>query len=970
MQQPPIATYRLQLRSDFRLADAHALVDYLGRLGISDLYLSPIFQAREGSTHGYDVVDHTCVDSQYGDVDELRHLADALRQRGLGLILDIVPNHMGINDPANQLWWDLLQNGPGARGAIYFDVDWEPPGSPTSPCVLLPFLGRTFGEALEAGELQVVSTEGEPRLAYFDMRFPLAYTTWPQILGKTLDVLPASVDVAEVDELRSIVTQLQRLRLPASGDASATEEHYREQEVARRRWLTLLQQSPAIRDGLTAVIHDFNGRPGDAKSFDHLEQLLDQQYYRLANWRVAVDEINYRRFFDINDLAAVRVEEPEVFERIHRLPLQLIAEGRVTGLRVDHPDGLLDPADYFSKLRSTAKRVPVSDDHAADDGEPSTGAVDREPYIVAEKILTGGELLHNDWPIEGTTGYEFLSQVSAVLVDAEGFSALQSRYAELTGVYDSPRDIVYESKKSILHESLASELFVLASRLFRVARRYRRSRDWTLPVLLRTLREFIACFPVYRTYVRPSGWEVSAEDEGRIQEAARWAKRRNLTMPRGAFDFLVSVLLLRFPPDLPAEHESEWRGISVRIQQLTAPVAAKGVEDTAFYRYYPLASLNEVGGELGGHPAGVTEFHRLMRRRAEDWPASLSATATHDTKRGEDLRARLHVLSEISADYAREFATWDQLVEDFAADVDGDRRPDGNERYFIHQTLVGTWPVTGDPDWGDYRARLHAYFEKSFREAKQHTSWINPAEGFESAVQAFVKTVLSDRDAPASVRIEQFARLSAGPGFVNSLSQLTLKLLAPGVPDFFQGTEGWDFRLVDPDNRRPVDFEQRKEWLADIERHSEGGVERLLRDLAAGWDDRLKVFVTHRLLALRRQLRELFTAGNYQPLEVTGRCSEQALAFCRTHEGNAVVVVVPRLVTRLAEYIAGEPVVRPPHSFCGTVWNDTRVRLSEELPARWRDALRGGEVVAQGSVVSLEHVFRYVPLAVLVAAQE
>lgn len=957
----PRATYRLQLRSGFSFDDARQLVPYLQSLGISELYLSPLFRFREESTHGYDVVDHSRIEPSFGDRDAFRRLADEARDAGLGILLDLVPNHMGINDPGNRLWNDVLENGPMARSACYFDIDWNPPGGEKNR-VLLPFLGKPFGETLEAGELRLAYEGQRLVLAYYDRRFPIAPTSWPPFLELVLERLPETVPSDVRTELASIITQLQRLPAADRHEPEATEERYREQEVARRRLTALVQQSVDVRAAIESALTEFNGEPGEPRSWDRLEELLQHQHYRLAYWRVAVDEINYRRFFDINDLAAVRVELDEVFQAVHQLTFQLLGEGLVTGVRIDHPDGLLDPVTYFQQLQVGFRRC-----------RPESAAELPPLYIVAEKILSGDEQLPTDWPISGTTGYDFLNRVAAILVDADGVQRLQELYPGLTGVADRPRDIAYQGKLAILHDSMSSELYMVASQLFRLARANRSSRDFTLPMLLRALREVIACFLVYRTYIQPQGWDVNDEDRRRIMEAVRWAKRRNRTMAWSVLDYVASVMLLEFPPHLGDELQAGWRRLAVRLQQVTGPVTAKGIEDTAFYRYFPLASLNEVGAELGAKGMSLEQFHLEMFHRGRDWPHSMSATATHDMKRGEDVRARLHVISELPEVWAAFVQQCNHASQSLLSEVDGELAPTENERYLIYQTLLGTWPLD-DPDeeiWEDYGRRMATYFEKALREAKQHTSWLNPSEPYEQAVQAFVARLLEDRQGPVTTAITALAHRLAGPGFVNSLSQLVLKATLPGVPDFYQGCEFWDFRLVDPDNRRSVDYDARINALQELQRDFDRHPEALLQRLADRWDDSLKLLLTWRLLQTRQQWPELFAGGEYRALEVAGSRAEHVVAFARQLDQQWLVVVVPRLPATLvaaAQQVpaTAQPVVDPPQAFCGPLWGDTSVRLPEGAPQQWLNQLDLQNQQAHDRQLRVGELFSHTCAAVLI----
>ncbi len=917
----PRATYRLQLRRDFGFDQITQQLDYLQTLGISDLYLSPLFHARAESPHGYDVVDHNRIEPAFGSREQLDHLAAEARRRGMGLLLDIVPNHMGINDPSNMLWNDVLENGPAARSATFFDIDWDPPGGELTNCVLLPFLGKPFGETLESAELQIASCADGFVLQYFDGRFPLTPASWVSVLQLALESLTHDAPQDVRDEIASIVTQLSHLSHSQQGD-----ERYREQRIARRRFAQLQSDSPIVVRAVEAALARVNGEVGNPRSFDTLEHLLNQQYYRLAYWQVAVDEINYRRFFDINDLAAVRVENEAVFEHLHRLTWDLVRSGTVSGLRVDHVDGLLDPAAYFEKLQTSYRSI-------------STGAKGQELYIVVEKILSGDETLPAHWRVSGTTGYELLNAISGVMVDHAGLERLRQVYVQQTEQEARPRDVGYHGKLAVLRDAMASELYVLASRLFRIARCKRRTLHFTLRGLLHALREVIACFPVYRSYVRPQGWDVNVDDHRRIREAIRWAIVRNPTMPQSVFEFISSVLLLEFPAGLEEDQQVAWRDWVLRFQQITGPVTAKGMEDTSFYRYYPLLSLNEVGGELGTEALAVEEFHREMLRRASDWPSGLSATATHDTKRGEDTRARLHVISECPEDFSAALKSWENAT---ASDEAQGVSVGANERYFIFQTLLGTWPI-GQCDWNHYRDRLQAYFQKAFREAKEKTSWRTPNADFESAVAAFVDCSIVDRQSLAFSCIDNLARRIAGPGFVNSLAQVILKTTLPGVPDFYQGSELWDFHLVDPDNRQPVDFDLRQAALQRVRQvASDSGVGPLKLDFELA-DAQLKMFVTARGLRARRDHWDVFASGSYRPLAISGAKAEHVVAFERSLGEQSIVVAVPRLPLGL---VGAQPQRANRSSYLAAAWSDTAIEISESAPVRWRELIadRGIEV--------------------------
>jgi (1->4)-alpha-D-glucan 1-alpha-D-glucosylmutase len=969
----PIATYRLQLRPDFGFDRIRELLPYLNSLGISDLYLSPPFRARQGSTHGYDVVEHGQIEPAFGGEEAFTRMAEEARAQGMGILLDVVPNHMGVNDSGNRHWLDVLENGEAARSAMFFDIDWDALPLNLKHRVLQPVLGKPFGVSLEDGELQVAYDDHRLQIAYFDRRFPLAPQTWPIVLKLVLKHFDA---IAERDgrtprnariertELESIVAQLTQLPPCDQRGSESIHARYREQRIARRRLGHLVDKRERVRAALDKAIAEINGTPGDPRSFDRLETLLNSQCYRLAYWRVASDEINYRRFFDINELAAIRVEDPRVFKAVHRLVADLMARDMVTGLRIDHPDGLLDPAQYFNNLQTLFRR-------SQPDGQEDASQV----YVVAEKILSGEEHLATDWSVQGTTGYEFLNMVSRLLVDPEGVRRIRDDYEELSGVEESAAEVFYESKKEAASVAMLSEMQMLAARLYRIAQTQRFSQDFTQPALLKALQEVIACLHVYRTYVPPRGWEASEEDHRRINLAIRWAKRRNPSMSRSLFDFIASVLLLQFPTTLDQQQRDAWRHFALKLQQVSGPIAAKGVEDTAFYRYYPLASLNEVGGELDAGGLEPDEFHRLMLYRAANWPHALSASSTHDTKRSEDLRARLHVLSELPDEWKDQVLLWRQMNKRWLHELYGEAAPDTNEEYLLYQSLVGTWPLhaMADREREEYAGRIVAYMEKALREAKLHTSWMNPSEDYEAAVFDFVQKILGPEAAAFQTDLSQFVARIADAAFVNALSQVVLKLALPGLPDFYQGTELWDFSLVDPDNRRPIDFATRQAALQELSATDPQDAKQIARDVVAQWPDpRIKMLVTMRGLALRHRWHDVFAAGEYAPLTAEGEASEHIFGFGRMLDDHIVLAVVPRHFHRLTH--------RDPASATATTnsaranWGDTTVLLPGNAPVQWQCEFSGRTLQAAAGDDTLTlraaDLFDVLPVALLTASKD
>ena len=973
----PLATYRLQLREGFGFEQIRELLPYLQALGVSDLYLSPLFRARENSTHGYDVIDHGQIEPAFGGREAFVRMAEEARSRGMGVILDVVPNHMGINGGGNRFWRDVLENGEAARWADFFDIDWDAIPLNLKHRVLLPVLGKPFGATLEAGEFRVVYDDHRLQLEYFDRRFPLAPRTWIavlQLISQRLAVEAEQVVAQSRDariersELDSIISQLSHLPPCDQRGGMSMRERYREQRIARRRLGHLIDKRPRVREVLHVALEEINGVPGEPNSFNRLEELLNSQCYRLAYWRVASDEINYRRFFDVNELAAIRVEDPRVFHTVHHLVGELLAQDLVTGLRIDHPDGLLDPGQYFHNLQTLFRRSGTKSDD---------GAAAAPLYVVAEKILSGDEQLPADWAVQGTTGYDFLNLVNRLQVHADGVREIRNHYEELSGVEETAAEVFYESKKEAASVAMLSEMQMLAARLYRIAQQQRASRDFTLPTLLRALQEVVSCLQVYRTYVPPRGWEAGEEDHRRIGLAVRLAKRRNPSMSRSLFDFIASVLLLQFPTTLDQEQREAWRHFALKLQQVSGPIAAKGVEDTAFYRYYPLASLNEVGGELDAGGLSADEFHRLMQHRAAAWPHGLSASSTHDAKRSEDVRARLHVLSETPRAWKDSVLLWRQMNRRWLQELEGEPIPDANEEYLLYQSLVGTWPVDPmtDEQRESYIARISQYMEKALREAKLHTSWMNPSDDYEAAVVDFVRKILGPEAAAFQTDLTQFVASIADAGFVNALSQALLKITLPGVPDFYQGTELWDFSLVDPDNRRPVDFAARRNALDLLGRELRDDAEACARRVAAKWPDpRIKMLVTLRALAQRRQWPEVFSTGQYAPLAAAGDAADHLFAFTRHHGNRHVIVATPRHFHQLThrgngQSSASSPTsAHPPH----TDWGDTRLTLPANFPSDWQCEISGRtlEATVENDTLTLRaaDLFDILPVALLSAA--
>jgi (1->4)-alpha-D-glucan 1-alpha-D-glucosylmutase len=792
-------------------------------------------------------------------------------------------------DPRSNPWWrDVLENGPSSPFADFFDIDWDPIKPELKNRVLLPVLGDQYGRVLERGELQVRLQDGALHLWYFDLDLPVNPRQSPRVLGLHRDRLEREMGSdAALREYLSILTALHNLPVYTEREPARIAERQREKEVARERLSRLLAESPRVRRHVDECLRQANGEPGTPASFDLLHDLLEHQAYRLAYWRTAADEINYRRFFDINELVALRMEVPAVFEAAHSLLWRLVSDGKVTGIRVDHPDGLLDPVEYFKRLQQLT-------------GQPL--------YVAAEKILSLGESLNPSWRIAGTTGYGFLNMVSRLFVDARQVQAMRRLYTRVTGHQETFEEVAYQSRRTIMLTAMASELNVLAQALNRLTEEDRRSRDFTLNNCRTALREIVACFPVYRTYVNRRG--ASDFDREIITTAIADARRRNPLVEASIFDFLWDILLPASPAKDPVAEERV--RFAMKVQQFTAPVQAKGVEDTAFYRYNVLVSANEVGGYPGRLSASVAEFHEMNGRRLECWPLELLATSTHDSKRGEDARARINVLSELPVAWSKAVGTWMRINGRNRAKLHGTWAPDRNDEYLFYQGLIGSWPAEStrspiaDRASADLTERLVAYMEKAAREAKVHTSWIEENPEYLKALVHFVRETLAGHTARRFLAsFVPFQRRVAQVGMVNSLSQLALKLASPGVPDFYQGSELWDLSLVDPDNRRAVDFAARQHLLAELRSvldrlEHETTAEREVQDLLAHWTDgRIKLLVTTCGMRFRRQHRKLILHGAYMALELDGERADHAVAFARHDNSGTLLVVAPRLVVPL-----------------------------------------------------------------------
>jgi (1->4)-alpha-D-glucan 1-alpha-D-glucosylmutase len=986
-RRSPVATYRLQFNPGFTFADATSIVHYLHELGISDCYASPYFRAKKGSLHGYDLLDHNCINPEIGTEDEYHVWVAELRTHGMGQVLDIVPNHMRIAGGENVWWTDVLENGPISIYADFFDIDWHPVKIELKNKVLLPILGDPYGRALESQELNLTFEEGAFFVHYYDNRLPVAPLSYRKILKLRIDELEKRIgsDHPSLQELLSIVTALDHLPPRTEESREKIMEGRREKEIIKKRLSTLYHESEVVHAFIDENIMAFNGTKDDPRSFDLLDDLLNDQAYRLAHWRVATEEINYRRFFDINELAAIRMEQPHVFREAHRLVFQLIREGKVTGLRMDHLDGLYNPVGYLYRLQrecfiQSCLRAPgfLQEEMAVEEkaGRLYDEELSRDPvsplrmsfYMLGEKILIKSERIPEDWPIFGTTGYDFLNSVNGLFIDmlkARDFEEIFARFIRKKVNY---QDLVYDKKKLIMQTSMTSEINTLGHFLNHLSEKDRHTRDFTLNSLTAALVEVIACFPVYRTYVTRSG--VNERDRRYIEQAVSRAKRKNPAISALIFDFVQKVLLLEYPEYFGETDRMEWLDFVMRFQQLTGPVMAKGVEDTVFYVYNRFVSLNEVGGSPERFGTSLETFHGQNIERAKFWPHAMITTMTHDAKRSEDVRARLNVLSEIPGEWRESFLRWSRMNKKKKRVIDGQWIPDRNEEYLLYQTLVGVWPLdpmTGE-DYETFKGRIKEYMLKAAREAKVNTSWISPNRFYEEGLLDFIDAVLDP--SPYNPFLTDFGPLQERVsyfGMFNSLSQILLKITSPGIPDFYQGTEIWNFFLVDPDNRRPVDFTLRKEMLRKLEEEgirAESDRLQFTRDLLKEWrDGSVKLYLTRKALRHRKEKHRLFMEGSYVPLEGEGALKEYLCAFCRQREEEEVLVVVPRFLTHVVRNPTGMPLGEE-------VWRDTRILLPDEISGEtFHNVFTGERLTAREENgkkrLNLCEVFASFPVAML-----
>ena len=928
----PAATYRLQFTPEFGFSDAEAVLPYLHELGITDIYASPIFYARPGSKHGYDVVDPNQLNPELGTEQQFQSVTACAQRLGFGWVQDIVPNHMAY-DGRNRMLMDVLENGQASPFFNFFDIDWQHPYESMRAKVLAPFLGGFYGECLERGEIQLYYDEHGFGIRYFALQLPLNVESYSELLTQNLYSLRRRLGSQHLDFIKFLGVLYALKNIPATQENGDRSDQIL--FVKRMLW-ELYTGTPEIKEHLDANVASFNGVPGNPESFNSLDRLLAQQHYRLSFWKVAAEELDYRRFFNINELISLRIQEEKVFGHTHALILKLVREGKFTGLRIDHVDGLFDPLGYLARLRREAGDI----------------------YLVVEKILGPDEDLPVSWSVEGTTGYDYLNAVNGIFCARENRDKFSQIYERFTGLRSSGWSVITEKKRLIIGKYMAGDIENLAFLLKRVSSRDRHAADVTLYGLKRALVEVLTFFPVYRSYVTAGSF--SAEDREQLTRAVGEAREANAGLLL-ELNYIQRFLLLDFAEHVSEEERACWTEFVMRFQQLTGPLMAKGAEDTAFYVYNRLLSLNEVGGDPDRFGVSVEEFHNFNCRRSTRWPHAMNATATHDTKRGEDARARINVVSELPSEWETKLTSWCEINRSLKSRVRGAEAPDRNDEYFLYQTLIGSYPV-GQRHDGEFEERLAAYLIKAVREAKVHTEWLKPDAAYEKAFVNFARQILGDGKSDFMDEFLPFAKKIAHCGMFNSLAQVLLKMTSPGLPDVYQGTEFWDLSFVDPDNRRAVDYAARRrclEQLRSTEAQDETG---LLADLLLSWPDgRIKLYLVHKLLDFRREHHELFAEGEYLPLDITGESRNAVCAFARRKDRAWVVAVAPRLV--------GSAVFRGILPVGDEFWHSTAVSFDTEIPGKWLNVITGErfEVADFGSsqTLPLSRLLRNFPVALL-----
>ncbi len=926
----PTATYRLQFHNDYTFTNARSIVAYLSELGISDIYASPIFKARAGSTHGYDVVDPTQLNPELGTAEEFADLVKEVRDRQMGWLQDIVPNHMAYD--SQNLWlMDILENGSDAESFDYFDIDWTPISGTLPARVLAPLLGNFYAECLEQGDIKLAYEEGGLSINYFGLRLPVRLESYNRFIKNNLGQITRSLGRNHPDFIKLL--GILYLVKNVSSEAKGREFYDRISFVKSLLW-ELYNQNEIVKELFDANVLAFNGEVGKPESFNLLDELLGEQFYRLSFWKVGAEEINYRRFFTVNELISVKVEELKVFTKTHSLIAQLVEDSIFTGLRIDHIDGLYDPAQYLERLRDRVGDI----------------------YITVEKILELSEDLPADWSIQGTSGYEFLNYANGLFCGAKYQKQLTQFYSTFTRSFTEYETLAADKKRLIIETNLAGDVSNLADRLKRIAGQTRLGGDFTIYGLKRALTELLAFFPVYRTYIASD--RVTEADRTVIQQAIALSKHK-VPQQVKELDYIEQLLLRQNEEYLTEAQKSDRLNFIMRMQQLTGPLMAKGIEDTLLYSYNRLLSLNEVGGNPSHFGVSVGQFHEFNQHKVVQWQHSMNATATHDTKRGEDMRARLNVLSELPTEWIDLVKVWADRNADKKPKIAGKAVPNCNDEYFLYQTLVGAFPFI-DSEFDDFIDRIKAYTIKSVREAKVHTAWLRPDSDYEEGYLAFIDAILAEPETNPFLReFKSFQSQVAEFGILNSLSQVLLKNTAPGVPDLYQGDELWDLSLVDPDNRRPVDYDRRKTSLSYIREQIDRDILALIDELfTTRTDGNIKLFLTYQLLQARKKDRDLFQQGDYIPLEVMGEFKEHVIAFGRQFDGKMAIAIAPRFFVGLVS-----PGERP---LGQEIWKDTSIQLPPSAPTNWTNIITAQPLKSSSSHLSVGAALEHFAVAIAI----
>lgn len=924
----PTATYRIQFNSQFTFHNANDIVAYLADLGISDLYASPIFKARAGSTHGYDVVNPNQLNPELGTDDDFNTLVQSLQGHQMGWLQDIVPNHMAY-DTANEYLMDVLEFGADSDYVDYFDIAWNAPFGDRTETILAPLLGNFYGECLENGEIQLKYDESGLSVNYYALSIPLRLESYATFLTQNLGKLAHTLGRKHPDFIKLLGILYMVKSIP--NDVKGKQREDQTDFIKGLLW-ELYTNNEDINSFVKDNITLFNGESGNTESFNLLDKLLSEQFFRLSYWKVGAEEMNYRRFFTVNELISVRVEELKVFNSTHALIYKMVQEGKFTGLRVDHIDGLFDPTEYLKRLRDKMG----------------------DTYITVEKILQPKEDLPSNWPIQGTSGYDYLNLVNGVFCQSVNEEPLDRLYQDFTGIRPTFEQMMLEKKQFILDHNLSGDLDNLAAMLRKIASKHRYSNDFTVNGLKRAIAEVLIRFPVYRTYTDPHG--LMEGDREYIQSVIQAAKDHNPLL-QNEFNFLEKLLLLEYEPNLTQAEKDQWLYFVMRLQQYTGPLMAKGVEDTALYVFNRLTSLNEVGGSPERFGCSLEEFHQFNEARQQQWPSAMSATSTHDTKRGEDTRARINVLSEIPDEWREQVYTWSEINRHHKQRQQRLTMPHPNDEYLFYQTLVGAYPFETE-SLDNFRDRMKDYAIKAIREAKMFTRWLHSNEAYENACLSFIDAILDrSSDNPFLKAFLPFQQRIASYGIFNSLSQVLLKMASPGIPDIYQGTELWDFSLVDPDNRLPVNFGMRQQYLDSLQQGIQNDIVSLMNELLANkTNSRIKLFITTQLLKARSKHQDVFQQGKYMPLRSTGAFSNHLITFARSTPDATLIAVAPRFLTRL---------IQPGQNPLGhEVWQDTAIQLPSSPCSSWTNLITQQSIDGT-TELAVGDILKHFPIALL-----